>query len=110
MAEDQAVVAPRGTRSRLRRYGRRMLITIAIVYVLVAVLLYWFQDAMIFPGASWQGTEAARVTPGADERLVTLAVPGGESVTAFYGPALSAEGMPLVDAAERPVIVYFYGN
>src|SRR3954462_12364773 len=97
-------------RSRWRRGGRGMLITLVVVYVLVAGLLWWFQESLIFPGAQLQGTAAARVTPGSGERMLTLPADGGESIAAIYLPALAEDGSDLADAADRPVIVYFYGN
>src|SRR4051812_35850291 len=108
MAEEVAIAPVR--RSRWRRVGRRMLIALVVLYLLAAGLLWWFQEALIFPGSSFQGTAAARVVPGAGDKLLTLPTADGETVQAIYLPALAEDGSALADAAERPVIVYFYGN
>lgn len=71
---------------------------------------YSAQSWMIFPGRASQGQPWARVAPRQGTELLTLTTAGGERVAALFGPALSAGGQPLEDAASRPTILFFYGN
>ena len=82
----------------------------AIIYLGVTGVLYFLQDKLIFPGASTRGTAEARVTPHADEELVPLTMASGEKIVLLFGPALNGDGTPHPDAANRPTIIYFYGN
>jgi fermentation-respiration switch protein FrsA (DUF1100 family) len=65
---------------------------------------------MIFPGASTQGTELAKVRPRNGAELLNLTTASGARVAALFGPALSADGRPLPEASSRPALIYFYGN
>jgi uncharacterized protein len=85
----------------------RMLLLVFLGYLFV---LFAFQDRIIFPGASTQGTAAAIVRPRPGTELVMLATKHGEKVAALFGPALTPEGKPDPQASTRPALIYFYGN
>ena len=92
-----------------RRLASRILLIAGLVFVGFFASLYALQESMIFPGAATQGRPEAVVRAGPDEDLLRLPTPGGE-VVALYGPAQSPAGGSLPDAADRPAIVFFYGN
>lgn len=101
---------PARRRSRPRRWTRRLIVFLAVAYLLIAGLLHWFQELLIFPGSLFQGTERAHVVPAEGEELITLSTPAGEKVIALYSPALTPDGQPVADASNRPVVLFFYGN
>mgnify|MGYP001098921676 CR=1 FL=1 len=108
---DEAEVsdAPSIAPSRPWRAARRFVLIVGLVLVGFLGSLYAVQANVIFPGSSTQGRPEAVVRAGPGEELVKLPTPDGE-VVALFGPALSADGRPLPDAAKRPALVFFYGN
>src|SRR5258708_6984325 len=96
--------------SRLKRWLKRLLKITAFVYLGLAIVLYFLQTWMIFPGASTQGKTEARVKPDADQQLVALTTSTGDRTFLLFSPALNADGSPRADAAHRPTLLYFYGN
>jgi fermentation-respiration switch protein FrsA (DUF1100 family) len=68
------------------------------------------QESIIFPGASTQGQKHAVIRPAPNEELVHLTTPDGIQIVALFGNALSPEGQTLPDAAQRPTLLFFYGN
>jgi len=72
--------------------------------------LYALQARMIFPGARSQGTPEAAVAPRDGVELLTLTTSRGDRVAAAFGAALTPDGRPHPDAANRPTLLYFYGN
>jgi fermentation-respiration switch protein FrsA (DUF1100 family) len=100
-----------------RRDGRgirgrpmRLLCLISLTYIGFLIVLYALQTRIVFPGASTQGQTFARVEPRLGTELVRLRTEGDESIVALFGPALLADGRPDPRAAERPTMIYFYGN
>jgi fermentation-respiration switch protein FrsA (DUF1100 family) len=88
-----------------------MAVRIALgVYLGLALVLATFQTYLIFPGAATQGRSDAVVRPFAGGELVHLTARTGEPVVALFGAAQSPRGEPLADAAQRPTILYLYGN
>lgn len=94
---------------RLLRLARRILLMTGLILVGFLASLYALQARMIFPGSSTQGRPEAVVHAEPGEELLRLPSPGGE-VAALFSPARSADGSPLADAADRPTLVFFYGN
>jgi fermentation-respiration switch protein FrsA (DUF1100 family) len=72
--------------------------------------LYFAQTRLIFPGRRTQGQPQARVRPAPGAELVALRTACGQDVAALFGPAASADGNTLPDAATRPTVLFFYGN
>lgn len=98
---------PRGWRWRIGR----LLVLGAAFYLVVVIVFYSLQTAMIFPGSWKQGAAGSQITrPPAGAELIDLKTPGGYMVKALFAPALHATGTPRPDAAARPTILYFYGN
>lgn len=98
-----------GQSSTIGRLARRTLLMAGLIVVGVFASLYAVQTSMIFPGSSTQGRPEAVVKAGPGEELLRLPSPGGE-VVALFSPAQSPSGTPLADAADRPALVFFYGN
>jgi len=101
----------RGTTARrsLRQRLLRIAGIVLVFYVVILAMFYSLQAKLIFPGAATQGTAEARVNAPAGARLVTLSA-GGERVVALFGKALGPDGQEASDAAQRPTILFFYGN
>lgn len=100
---------PSATRPLIGRATRRFLLMAGLTFVGFFASLYALQGSMIFPGSSTQGRPESVVRAGPDEELLRLPSPGGE-VVALFAPAQSPAGAPLADAANRPALVFFYGN
>jgi uncharacterized protein len=96
--------------SRWRTWSVKIVRLPLMVFLGFLLVLFAFQDLIIFPGASTQGTAAAIVRPRPGTELVKLATPPGERVVALFGPALTPEGKPDPQASTRPALIYFYGN
>lgn len=96
---------------RWQRRWRGALCAILVLYLCVVAVFYSLQSTLIFPGSWRQGRASARIAHSANAvELVTLRSHDGQSVQALFARALNDDGSPRPDAAERPVIVYFYGN
>jgi pimeloyl-ACP methyl ester carboxylesterase len=65
---------------------------------------------MIFPGASTQGQAEAQFRPGRDVELVPLETRSGQKIVAMYGAALNTDGSRDPAPADRPTLIFFYGN
>jgi len=96
--------------SRWRTWSIKIVRLLLLVLVGFLFVLFTFQDRIIFPGASTQGTAAAIVRPRPGTELVKLTTPHGERVAALFGPALTPQGKPDPRASTRPAVIYFYGN
>ncbi len=96
--------------SRLRTWSMKIARVLLLVFLGLQLVLFSFQDRMIFPGASTQGNSAATVRPRPGTELVRLVTKDGEKVTALFGPALTTAGRPDPQASHRPALIYFYGN
>jgi uncharacterized protein len=94
----------------MRRVIFKILRAAVIVYAALCVILYFAQDWMLFPGAVFQGTPAANVSPLPGCELVHLTNKTGDRITAMFGSPLLPNGKPDPDASPRPTLLYFYGN
>lgn len=108
MNEPDAATPPQ--RPRAARLAFAFLRIALLIYAGVAVILWWFQERLIFPGQSSKGQGWAEVTPGPREELVRLALPGGEQIVALFGQALGTPGGAPLDPKASPTILFFYGN
>lgn len=72
--------------------------------------LFFAQAGFIFPGRATQGKPDAEIKTRTDAELLTLTTSSGDTIKALYGAALSADGKPAADAAQRPTLLFFYGN
>lgn len=95
---------------RLRRWGIRVVRVGVVVYLVACLLLYMFQNWIIFPGAYVHGRHAATVRASQGREVLSLRTTDGRAVAALFAPALDAYGAPRPDAASCPTILYFYGN
>src|SRR2546421_7279842 len=97
-------------RPRLNRWLKKIVKLSLCVYLGLAIVLYFLQSWMIFPGASTQGKPEAAVRPTGDQQLVALTTAGGDQTVLLFAPALTPQGSRHPDAAHRPTLIYFYGN
>lgn len=99
-------------RSRAKRIIWRLARSAVIIYLVLAVVLFAFQDYMIFPGRSTQGARHAQIreSPNGNYELIHLTTARGDKTAALFGAALDADGRPRTDAASQPTILFFYGN
>lgn len=86
----------------------RVLRILALAYVGTLVFLYFAQRPLIFQGSSTQGKAALKAP--ADAELIELQTASGEKIVALFGAALTPAGQPHPQAAQRPTLLFFYGN
>src|SRR5262249_38921007 len=80
------------------------------VYLGSLLVLYSLQTRIIFPGWETQGQPYAEIHPRPGTDLIRLKTETGEPIVALFGPALTPAGWPHPRAADRPTLIYFYGN
>jgi len=51
-------------KARLKRLAKRVLRTLVLTYLVACVVMYLFQEKLIFPGAPGRGLPTCRSTPG----------------------------------------------
>src|SRR4030081_2532093 len=103
-ATSEPPAPPRPVKPRWRRWTRKILKMAAAVYIGLAIVFYFLQTWMIFPGAATQGTREAIAKPAPDQELVPLHTASGEKIYVLFSPAQTAKGFPHPDAAHRPTI------
>ena len=98
------------TAPRSRRTGfqvvRRLFLICGGLYFAPLVVLCAFQRPLIFHATAT--SPHAAVPTGA--QAVTFPAADGETVTAYYGSALTASGRPDPNFAHRPTLLFFYGK
>lgn len=95
-----------------RRIGWRLGRTVGLIYLGLCVVLFAFQNYLIFPGQSTQGAKHAVIRESTQGRyeLVHLTTSRGDKTVAYFGPALDADGQRRSDAVAQPTMLFFYGN
>jgi fermentation-respiration switch protein FrsA (DUF1100 family) len=83
---------------------------LALVYLAIGTLMFSLQTRIIFAGQDTQGQPYAQVRPRPGTELIRLETQQGVPIVALHGPALYPDGSPDSDAADRPTLLYFYGN
>jgi fermentation-respiration switch protein FrsA (DUF1100 family) len=104
------LLAALSSKSPALAWAFRGVFVLCLAYVVLIGVLYFMQDSLIFPGHVFQGKSFARYDPQPGTELISLSTPKGERVAALFGEALSPKGEPLPEAAQRPTILYLYGN
>lgn len=79
----------------------RLVLGVAIGYVVVAFLAWLFQDRIAFPGRRTPVPDPADL--GLQGERLTLTLPDGTALIGWYLP-------PVVPAASVPGLLWFYGN
>jgi pimeloyl-ACP methyl ester carboxylesterase len=97
-------------KTRALRAARRLSIVAAALYVLAAILLFFLQPLLIFPGAYVHSHEDAMVRASADHELIDLKTPRGNRITAVFGKPLNIDNTLMTDSPHHPTILFFYGN
>ena len=97
--------------ARWKRWLKKTFKIALCVYLGLAIIMFFLQDWMIFPGASSQGKPEAKVRMMLpDQQLLKLPTRSGQTIALLFGPALLPNGKPHPTAASRPTVLYFYGN
>lgn len=107
-AETPPIRPPRT--GRLRLWARRLVWIAAIVYLIAGILVFAFQDMMVFPGAQTQGTAEAIIYPTPGVEVLHLTAHDGTPIVAMFAPALTDAGQPAANRASAPTVLFFYGN
>lgn len=84
--------------------------SVVVLYLLLVLLVWGFQEWLIFPGRYTHAKSAFVTTPGPDEELIPLTTSNGQKTFALFGKAQRPDGSPDPDAARRPTLLWFYGN
>lgn len=101
---------PAKTRSIGRRV-RKIVVWIGSLYLGFVILLFSFQERIIFPGHNRQGKPDTIVgDPPPGLRIVNLSRPGEQKIVAIHADALDSHRRSFADPASRPWLIYFYGN
>ena len=83
----------------------------ALVYLGIVAVLFSLQTRMIFPGASTQGQPCAEVRPRGRAPSWSSSRPKrGDASWRLFGAAHPPDGRPDPRAADRPTMIFFYGN
>lgn len=93
---------------RVRRLLRVAGVTLALGYLAQVLLLFVFQDGLLFVGGSTRGRAAHAPSRGTE--LVRVPARTGDIVALQFAPALKSDGARDPKAATRPTLIYFYGN
>ncbi|MBC7836049.1 MAG: hypothetical protein H7Y88_13265 [Phycisphaerales bacterium] len=93
----------RAGRSRARRIARSLLLIAAVVYGRWCGVVYWFQDALLFPVPSIVPAAGATRLPEGTVTLVEQS--GGERVEGWVIP-----GKGRSTASPGTTVVFFHGN
>ncbi|HEY3321507.1 MAG TPA: alpha/beta hydrolase [Planctomycetota bacterium] len=86
----------------------RVLRIVILSYLGILVFLYFAQRKLIFVGMNTQGHAPVAPRPGIE--LLPLTTAAREKVFAAFGPALMPDDKADPQAAQRPTIIFCYGN
>lgn len=67
------------------------------------------QNRLLFPGQQTRGTALASVTPTRGAQLLRLRAKSGQTIAALFGRGYAPDGT-LLEAADAPTVIFFYGN
>lgn len=108
---DATIQPPRRTfRQRVLRSAWRIGRVLLLAYLGLGVVLYVMQTKLMFPGAASRGTPEAQLSPPPGTELVPLPTAGGQKIVALFGRAQGPDRRELRDYAQRPTLLFFYGN
>src|SRR3569833_4178208 len=99
----------RPARHRLVRFLIGTARFIVAAYFGVFIILIFNQTALIFPGSQVRDPLAV-VKPTDGAQLVDRASTGDAHVLGLVEPALGVDGKRVADVADRPTLIYCYGN
>ncbi|MBC8109233.1 MAG: alpha/beta hydrolase [Anaerolineae bacterium] len=95
-----------------KRIGWRLGRIVGLIYLGLCILLFAFQDYLIFPGRNTQGAKHAVIRESTEGHyeLVRLTTSRGDKTVAYFGSAQDANGQRRADASAQPTMLFFYGN
>ena len=93
----------------VRRWVIRISRLLVILYVVLSIVIYFFQTWLIYPGRSTAGTPQAPIPLQRGEELVFVTSTTGERIALLFTPAFDGRAgtQPI---GRRPTLIYFYGN
>jgi len=104
-------IKPQNSHRNVPKIVRRLLLTLAVLYVVPLAVLGVFQQFLVFNAqASHVRTAEFGTQIPAGARLLRLRTDAGDSVAAYYGHALRADGSPDAGYAQRPTLLFFTGK
>ena len=99
------------SRRSVPKVVRRLLLTLALLYFLPLVGLGVFQKFLVFNAqASRTRTAAVSIQAPRGAKTVRLRTDAGDSIVAYFGHALNADGSPDTRYARRPTLLFFTGK
>ena len=101
---------PKRNGSPAPRWALRIVRTGVLVYLGVLLVLFELQDHLIFPGSATQGQRDAMIAGSEGLQLLSLRSGDGVPIAAIFGKALQPDGAEFADAANRPTVIFLYGN
>ncbi len=106
----EQAVKPQKSR-RPPKAARRLLLTLALLYFLPLVGLGLFQKFLVF-NAQASRTRTAEFGTAAPRgaQTIRLRTAAGDSIAAYFGHALRADGTPDAGYARRPTLLFFTGK
>ncbi len=107
----ETAVKPQKSRRGVSKIVRRLLLTLALLYFVPLLGLGVFQKLLVFnAAASRTRTAAVGTAPPPGARALRLRTDAGDSVAAYYGHALHADGAPDANYTRRPTLLFFTGK
>ena len=107
----ETAIKPSKQRRGVPKIVRRLLLTLVALYFVPLVGLGVFQKFLVFNASSSRArtAEYGTQTPRGAE-AVRLRTDAGDTVVAYFGHALQADGTPDTDYAKRPTLLFFTGK
>ena len=102
-------VKPKNQRRGVPKIVRRLLLTLVALYLVPLIGLGVFQKFLVFNASASHVRTAEYGTPRGAETL-RLRTDAGDTVIAYFGHALHADGTPDTDYATRPTLLFFTGK
>ena len=94
----------------LKASALRLMQVTFFVYLGVMLCACAMQNSFIFPGSATQGQPDAVIDTSIYYDVLNLRTHDGTHIAAIFGKALTPDGLERADAAQRPTVIYFYGN
>ena len=104
-------VKPKKSRRAVPKIVRRLLLTLAVLYLAPLIGLGVFQRFLVFnaPASRTRTAEYGTGTPQGAKTL-RLHTDAGDTVVAYFGHALHSDGTPDTGYARRPTLLFFTGK
>jgi len=107
----ETATKPKKQRRNTPKIVRRLLLTLAVLYFVPLIGLGIFQRFLVFnaPASRTRTAECGTQAPRGAE-TIRLRTDAGDTVVAYFGHALRADGTPDTDYFKRPTLLFFTGK